>query len=245
MLNHSGGVDIEVEGRVRRLDAFAADLEAKAPPLARIERVSVGGVPPPATGASRSAHSVARDGEYPLISPDIATCPDCLREIFDPADRRYRYPVHQLHQLRPALHHHRGHPLRPAPDHHARISRCARTASASTTTRSTAASTPSPTPARSAARSLELARRAAARPVVEATTCIRARRCSWLAREAQILAIKGLGGFHLACDATNAAAVDLLRERKHRPDKPLAVMVADLDEVRAPLRRRRRPSASC
>ena len=73
-------------------------------------------------------------------------------ELFDPADRRYPLPLHQLHQLRPALHHHRRHPLRPAQDLHAALHHVRRRARPSTTTRSTAASTPSPTPARSAGR---------------------------------------------------------------------------------------------
>ena len=99
------------------------------------------------------AQPAPQAGGYQLISPDIATCPDCLREILRPGRSALPLSVYQLHQLRPALYHHRGRALRPAAHHHARLCACARPASASTTTRWTAAFTPSPTPARSAGRS--------------------------------------------------------------------------------------------
>ncbi len=93
VLNHSGGVEIEVEGPPPALEAFVHDLTAQAPPLARIVAVEVDrGAASAAMTAFEIRHSVAQEGRYQLISPDIATCADCLRELLDPADRRYRYP---------------------------------------------------------------------------------------------------------------------------------------------------------
>ena len=92
VLNHSGGVEIEVEGTPSALDAFVHDLTAQAPPLARIIDVEVTGAPSAGYARFEIRHSVAEEGRYQLISPDIATCTDCLRELLDPDDRRYRYP---------------------------------------------------------------------------------------------------------------------------------------------------------
>ena len=92
VLNHSGGVDIEVEGSPPALDAFVRDLTALAPPLARIVAVDVTDAPPNGYTRFEIRHSVAEEGRYQLISPDIATCADCQRELLAPEDRRYRYP---------------------------------------------------------------------------------------------------------------------------------------------------------
>ncbi|HFD39543.1 MAG TPA: carbamoyltransferase HypF, partial [Anaerolineae bacterium] len=86
VLNHSGGVEIEVEGTAAALDAFLHDLTAKAPPLARIVSVEASDVPRQGYERFEIRHSVAEEGRYQLISPDIATCADCLRELLDPAD---------------------------------------------------------------------------------------------------------------------------------------------------------------
>ena len=82
VLNHSGGVDIEVEGPPAALDAFVHDLTAQAPPLARIVAVEVTGTAPQGSDRFEIRHSVAHEGSYQLISPDIATCADCLRELW-------------------------------------------------------------------------------------------------------------------------------------------------------------------
>ncbi|MFN2220187.1 MAG: acylphosphatase, partial [Anaerolineae bacterium] len=92
VLNHSGGVEIEVEGAPAALDAFVRALTEQAPPLARIVAVEIAGAPPVGYEQFEIRHSVAEEGRYQLISPDIATCADCLSELLDPADRRYRYP---------------------------------------------------------------------------------------------------------------------------------------------------------
>ncbi|MFQ6016362.1 MAG: acylphosphatase, partial [Anaerolineae bacterium] len=90
--NTSAGVDIEIEGTPESLAQFLTALEAEAPPLAHIETVSVSDHPPNGYQRFEIRHSVAQAGQFQPISPDICTCPDCLRELFDPNDRRYRYP---------------------------------------------------------------------------------------------------------------------------------------------------------
>ena len=92
VLNHSGGVEIQVEGAAALLAAFARDLREQAPPRARIEGIEVAELPAAGYTTFEIRHSVSEEGRYQLISPDIATCPDCLRELLDPGDRRYRYP---------------------------------------------------------------------------------------------------------------------------------------------------------
>ena len=92
VLNSTEGVVIEVEGERGGVEAFIADISPKAPPLAVVEKVDAAFLPP--VGYSSFVIQPSREGEdgLVLVSPDIATCPDCLRELFDPQDRRYRYP---------------------------------------------------------------------------------------------------------------------------------------------------------
>jgi len=92
VLNSTEGVVIEVEGERGSVEAFIADIAPKAPPLAVIEKVDAAFLPP--VGYSSFVIQPSREDEdgLVLVSPDIATCPDCLRELFDPRDRRYRYP---------------------------------------------------------------------------------------------------------------------------------------------------------
>jgi hydrogenase maturation protein HypF len=233
VLNHSGGVDIEVEGQPDALEAFLRDLSAKAPPLARIERVAAEDVPTNGHRTFEIRHSVAQAGRYQLISPDIATCPDCLRELLDPDDRRYRYPFTNCTNCGPRFTIIADVPYdRPKTTMHV-FPMC---------------------PDCQAEYDDPLDRRFHAQP----NACPVCGPHVWLERSEQstflssslpdgideiqaaahllqngaILAIKGLGGFHLACDATDADAVARLRGRKRRPSKPLAVMVATLDEVR-------------
>jgi len=92
VVNHSGGVDLEVEGRPQALDAFVAALTAEAPPLAHIEALTTRSIPCQGFPGFEIRHSERQEGRYQLISPDVATCPACLRELLDPNNRRYRYP---------------------------------------------------------------------------------------------------------------------------------------------------------
>ena len=242
VLNHSGGVEIEVEGPPAALETFIRDLEAKAPPLARIEGIEVAGVPPVGGTTFEIRRSVAAEGRYPLISPDIATCPDCLRELLDPADRRYRYPFTNCTNCGPRftiiadVPYDR--PLTTMRDF-VMCPQCQAEYDDPLDRRFHAQPNACPV----CGPHIWLAD-AAGRPLVEKEAHAGAGdeahadhdRVLAQARDlllaGQILAIKGLGGFHLACDATGEPAVRTLRERKGRPAKPLAVMMITLDEVK-------------
>lgn len=231
VLNSSSGVDIEVESTPDVLYAFQHAITAEAPPLARIDAVQV--TPLPLDGERFEAfvirHSTADTGTS-LVSPDVATCPDCLREVQDPANRRYRYPftnctncgprytiIQQMPYDRPmtTMQHF---PMCPACQaeyenpldrrFHAQPNAC-----------------PVCGP------QVELVGADAVMATLPAGLVDDVARTAALLRAGYIVAVKGLGGFHLACDATNAEAVARLRTRKARPDKPFAVMMASLAQT--------------
>ena len=235
--------------RPAALAAFLRTCGRQAPPLARIEGIAAADVPAAGYAGFEIRHSRVAAGPLPAhLAADIATCPDCLRELLDPGRPPLPLPLHQLHQLRPALHHHRRHPLRPPAHHHGAPSPCARPASASTTTRSTAASTPSPTPARSAGRTLAAAPgRDAGHGVAPATGATR----RWHARGGRACCARGDPGGQgpgrispgLRCHERRA--VRPLRAAQAPPGQALRRHVADLDEVRAALRRVAEASERC
>ena len=106
--NSAGSVLIEVEGNSSDLDVFLDALTNRPPPLARIDRVQWSTQTPRGDPTFRIEASDLADSASIFISADIATCDDCLAELFDPGDRRYRYAISQLHQLRAAAHNHHG-----------------------------------------------------------------------------------------------------------------------------------------
>ena len=246
VLNHSGGVDIAVEGPPAALAAFLHDLEAQAPPLARIEGLEVTETPLAGYTTFEIRHSVAEAGRYQLISPDIATCPDCLRELFDPRDRRYRYPFTNCTNCGPRftiiadIPYDR--PLTTMRDF-VMCPQCQAEYDDPRDRRFHAQ--PNACPLCGPRVWLEDSRSPGDRgyglgvnpyPLTHLPLLAKGdealRQVADSLKDGAIVAIKGLGGFHLACDATNEAAVRTLRERKGRPAKPLAVMMATLDEVR-------------
>ncbi len=211
VFNDADGVVIEAEGDADTLARFTAAVEAEAPPLARVTAVLATPRPPrhdttfailpsPGAVAARTA----------LIPPDVATCEDCLRELHDPADRRYRYPFVNCTNCGPrftivtAVPYDRpsttmaGFPL--CPD-------CRREYEDPRDRRFHAE--PIACPACGPQLSM---------PLEDAVAVI---------RRGGILAVKGLGGYHLACDATSEVAVARLRARKLRDEKPLAVMTPE------------------
>ena len=208
--------------RATRVDAFLARLPAEAPPLARVERcapsrsrrLGEGGLRHPRVAARRARRTRA-------ITPDAATCEDCLRRAVRPGRPPLPLPVRQLHELRPAVHDRPRRPVRPAADDDGRRSRCARPAGPSTTTRATAASTPSRTPARRAGRaSGSSAREAAGDAVAAAARALLRRRDR-----------RGQGPRRLPPRLPRrrrGARWRALRARKHREDQPFALMVRDV-----------------
>ncbi len=229
VLNHVGGVEIEAEGTEEALRTFVAALEAEAPPLARIESLTVTPVPPRAYARFEIRPSEAQTGRYQLISPDVATCPDCLRELFDPADRRYRYPFINCTNCGPRFTIITDLPY-DRPNTTMRIFPMCESCRAEYENPADRRfhAQPNACPVCGPHVWLVEPGRAGEPPVGEAAL----QRARELLLAGKVLAIKGLGGFHLACDATNALAVRTLRRRKRRPHKPFAVMVATVEAVR-------------
>ena len=196
----------------------------------------------PATGRPGFAIAETRGGRRPPPSaPTPPPAPTASPSMFDPADRRWRYPFINCTHCGPRFTITRALPYDRAHDQHGRLRACARRAAPNTAARPTAASTPSPTPARPAGRGCALldADGAAAR-----RRRPRGRRAARI-RRGKIVAVKGLGGFHLVCDARNAAAVAALRARKQREEKPFAVMVANVASAAAYAEASARRGASC
>ncbi len=231
VLNSSSGVDIEAQAPAEVLDAFEAAISAEAPPLARIDRVTVRPLPVEAAEAGFTIHHSTADSGTSLISPDVATCPDCLRELLDPADRRYRYPFTNCTNCGPRYTIIKAMPYdRPMTTMQAfpMCPECQAEYENPLNRRFHAQPNACPV----CGPRVELVAAEPVRAVLRGDEVDDIARAAALLRAGFILAIKGLGGFHLACDATNPDAVARLRARKARPAKPFAVMIATLDEVR-------------
>ena len=229
VLNSTQGVVIEVEGPRQRLDGFIAGLKASPPPQAVIERVETNLLPP--VGYSSFIVEASREGnEFVLISPDICICADCLNELQNSQDRRWAYPFINCTNCGP-----RFTIISDIP-----YDRPKTTMSAFTMCPRCDEEYHNPADRRFHAQpnacprcgpQLELASNGA-RPAEAPLRREPIEGVRRLLAEGAIVAVKGLGGFHLACDATNAGAVATLRERKQRVDKPFAVMSLDVDTVR-------------
>ena len=244
--NDTDGVTIAVEGPKERLEAFLARLRSEAPPLARVDSIAVREAAATGETGFRIAASEVLGRVSTGIPADAATCPDCLRELLDPKDRRYRYPFLNCTNCGPRFTITRQIPYDRPQTSMAKFPMC---------------------PECQREYDDPLNRRFHAQP----NACWECGPRVWLADAGgkqgpedphgmrpynpanpansadsdainqaislllagQIMAIKGIGGFHLSVDATNQAAVMRLRERKRRYGKPLAVMVRDLDAARA------------
>jgi hydrogenase maturation protein HypF len=229
VLNSTQGVVIEVEGERDRIDHFLAELAVSPPPQALIERVETNFLPP--IGHSSFVIEASREGdEFVLISPDICICADCLRELRDPRDRRHAYPFINCTNCGPRFTIISDIPYdRPKTTMRAfaMCPRCDREYHDPGDRRFHAQPNACPVCGPQVELLGDGDRLREATPQAEAIGTARR-----LLAEGAILAVKGLGGFHLACDATNARAVASLRERKQRVDKPFAVMSLDVETVR-------------
>ena len=237
VLNSSSGVEIEAIGPPAALEAFVQRLQSDAPPLARIETIKVREVPatdidlPKAEGFA-IRHSEAQPGEFQPISPDITVCDDCLDELFNPHDRRHRYPfinctncgprftiIEDIPYDRPQT---TMAPFKMCPDCQAEYD--------DPTNRRFHAQ-PNACPVCGPQVTFRASKQESDASTLSGEEAVRATREALLG--GQVVAVKGLGGFHLACDATNDEAVRKLRERKGRVDKPFALMAFDLDSLRS------------
>ncbi len=227
VVNTSGDVKIEVEGKQEALHRFLLELRRDAPPLSNIEEVVAEEAAPAGYPVFEIRHSLAEEGKYQLVSPDIATCDACRSELLSPDDRRYRYPFTNCTNCGPRFTIIDDIPYdRPNTTmrHFTMCPDCQREYDDPLDRRFHA----QPNACRVCGPSLQLLD-AEGKPVPCDDVLTAA---SVLLREGRILAIKGLGGFHLACDATSSEAVQSLRDRKKRPYKPLAIMVDTMDSVK-------------
>lgn len=227
VLNNSRGVEIEIEGTESDSKRFLAELHDKAPPLSRVQTVTVSEIP--AKGETSFSVRESREiaDRLPLISPDTDVCNDCLRELFDPSDRRYHYPFINCTNCGP-----RFTIIKDIP-----YDRNLTTMSAFVMCPACEREFNDPSNRRFHAqptgcwecgpRLMLLDSHGNAISDVDPI-----HKTIELLLQGCIVAIKGLGGFHLAVDATVEQAVVRLRERKHREEKPFAIMARDLQTVR-------------
>jgi hydrogenase maturation protein HypF len=225
--NTSDGVDIEINGDSTSLELFLNDLTSSPPPLARIDEIKSHSTHPNAYTQFTILESRSDPSNFIPISPDISICPDCLRELFDPANHRYRYPFINCTNCGPRFTIIKNIPYDRPFTTMAEFPMC---------------------PDCRAEYDNPLDRRFHAQPVA-CKTCgpslsflenkkitssheeaLAAARSTL--RVGKVLAVKGLGGYHLACDASNTDAVRELRRRKRRVEKPFALMAFDLDVIR-------------
>lgn len=221
--NDSAGVVIEVEGDPAAVAEFATALCRDAPPLAQVERVVATDLPVRGGTGFRIGDSRSSGGGRTLASPDVATCADCARELADPTDRRYRHPFITCTNCGPRFTIICALPYDRPSTTMARFpmcTDCAREYADPADRRFHA----QPIACPNCGPQLELV--AGDTRLVGAEALARARQ---LLAAGAIVAVKGLGGYHLACDATDEGATSTLRRRKARGAKPFAVMVADLD----------------
>jgi len=225
--NTSEDVRIEVEGTREVLDRFISSLEREAPPLARIEGLAVSFDKPAHYKGFEIRPSVAQLGQYQLVSPDIATCSPCLDNVFTQGNRRWHYPFTNCTNCGPRFTIIKDIPYdRPLTTMSIfkMCQDCQREYEDPMDRRFHAQPNACPV----CGPQLQLTDNAG--HMVEGPDIIE--KTADLLRKGGIIAIKGLGGFLLACNAENAEAVMLLRQRKHRPSKPFAIMLKDITEVK-------------
>jgi hydrogenase maturation protein HypF len=239
--NTSSAVEIAAEGETAALEEFTALLRREAPPLARIDSLEWEPSAPAGYAAFEIRDSLPRAGEFQPVSPDIALCADCARELLDPRDRRYLYPFINCTQCGPRLTIIRDVPYDRPQTSMAPFAMCP-ACRGEYTDPGDRRFHAQPVACPACGPTVSLWEPGSAAPGFDGPTAIGAagrppqqnhdpigpllavRR---LLRKGRIVAIRGLGGFHLACDAANADAVRELRRRKRRSAKPFAVMLAD------------------
>jgi hydrogenase maturation protein HypF len=226
--NDTDGVTIEIEGAASAVAEFLRRLTSESPPISRIDSVQVSELAPTGETAFTIVHSQVLGTVSTGIPADAATCADCLRELLDPHDRRYRYPFLNCTNCGPRFTITRRIPYDRPQTSMAAFPMCA---------------------ACQAEYDDPLNRRFHAQPNAcwdcgphvwlespqgeEIASADPIAQCIKELLAGRVIAVKGIGGFHLAVDATSEAAVMRLRERKHRYGKPLAVMVRDIEAARS------------
>ncbi len=226
VLNNAGGVEVELEGEQVMLENFLASLRDEAPPLAVIGQVKVATCA--VTGDSQFVirHSEASSDRMALVSPDVMTCGDCQREMEDTADRRGGYPFINCTNCGP-----RYTIIQDVP-----YDRPKTTMAGFTMCRACQSEYDNPANRRFHAQPNACPD---CGPVYQLTDRVgmklpghELQEAKHLIKQGAIIAVKGIGGYHLVCDARNEQAVKTLRSRKIREEKPFGVMAGSLDAVR-------------
>ncbi|MDR1089069.1 MAG: carbamoyltransferase HypF [Coriobacteriales bacterium] len=233
--NAADGVHILARGTDAQLEEFLRELRGRRPAAAAITDISWQETDEPCENGFFIAASQVQPGRRTLVSPDLATCPECLAELLDATDRRFHYPFINCTNCGPRFTIIRNLPYDRARTTMAAFAMCEPCeheyhdpANRRFHAQPDACFACGP---HLELRIPETAEQLSGTTQAESDAVLR--RSVELLGQGSILAIKGLGGYHLACDATNEEAVARLRERKRRPRKPLAVMYASLEAVRA------------
>lgn len=230
VLNNETGVLIDVEANQESLDSFVSELQTAAPTLAHIESLQrQDGLPLADYSDFQILESTSAGQKFVPISPDLAVCDDCLRELFDPSDRRYRYPFINCTNCGPRFTIIEDVPYDRSQTTMREFVMCdeCRLEYQDPDNRRFHAE---PTACTECGPQVSLLEASSDMPVAGAEEAIR--QTIGLLTGGQIVAIKGIGGFHLACDALNEEAVTTLRRRKYREDKPFALLARTTDIVR-------------
>lgn len=224
--NTSAGVDIEIDGPREVLNGFVEALGKEAPPLSRIDEIKVESRPPDGFTSFEIVYSKTIPDAFQPISPDVSLCTDCLRELLDPGDRRFRYPFINCTNCGPRFTIIKDIPydrLKTTMDPFEMCAECAAEYVDPCDRRFHAQ--PIACPVCGPQVWLEIG----GGRIAEGDDAIQ--RARQLIKEGKVVALKGLGGFHLACDATSEEAVAGLRTRKLRVDKPFGLMSYDLETI--------------
>jgi hydrogenase maturation protein HypF len=214
VLNSSAGLIAEAEGEARAVDEFLRAVTVEPPSLAWIQEIETAEIEPLGEQAFTIRESLQAAGEFALISPDVATCPECLRDLTDPENRRYQYPFTNCTNCGPRYTIVRDIPYDRPHTTMAKFTLCDDCRKEY--------EDPGDRRFHAQPNACPVCGPRLSAPVAEAVARLTA---------GEIVALKGLGGFHLACDARVGCAVTLLRTRKRRSDKPFALMCRDLAAV--------------
>ena len=227
VLNNAQGVEIELHGEEETVQAFIHDLRQNPPPLAVIDSFTVEDVPCQVHTGFQIRHSQDDPSDFLPVSPDLAICPDCRRELFDPSDRRYRYPFINCTNCGPRFSIVTGIPYDRPNTSMAGFALCP----------DCAQEYQDPANRRFHAQPIacpvcgpRVWYEEDGKKLAEHEAALQAARKALV--KGKILAVKGLGGFHLVCDAQNPQTVENLRLRKRRSGKPLALMAFDLETIK-------------
>lgn len=224
--NTSGCVEIEAEGPAISLEGFVRDIEYHPPPAAHVQRLEFNVLPPKDLDGFHIIASLPLSGEYQLISPDLATCNDCRGEILDPSNRRYRYPFTNCTNCGPRFTIITDIPYdrpRTTMQSFTMCSDCQREYDDPSDRRFHAQPNACPVCGPKIRLVDPQGKEIPSDPLGQMVTVL---------KNGSIVAMKGLGGFLLVCDATNEDAVLRLRTRKRRPSRPFAIMLRELAEIK-------------